>query len=135
MRTHRQRDFTLREALEVVAIVLIVAAMARPARARPKMRQIIDAQKLWTSAQAYASLLHQARAKDAADDAVYQFLTEVTNVTLVAYVHLNHNRQYGAATPTSLRLEGDIYGTEESIAFSTSHALDSSIRTLELGRS
>ena len=35
----------------------------------------IDAQRLWTSAQAYASLLQQARAK-VADEAVYQFLTE-----------------------------------------------------------
>jgi len=96
MNSNRQRGFTLIETLVVVALVLLVAGMAAP-----KMVQIIDAQKLRTSAQSYAGLLQQARARAVADDTVYQVLTASPGGTPIAYVDLNKNQQFdsGGATP------------------------------------
>src|SRR5262249_34903604 len=93
----RQRGFTLLEALVVVAIVLLVAAMTAP-----RMLAIMDATKLRTSAQAYAGLLQVARSKAVSDNDVYQVLVDNTLVPPVAYVDLNHNRQLDPAEPAVL---------------------------------
>ena len=96
MRTNGQRGFSLLEAVIVVAIILVLAGMTAP-----RMLQIIDDQKLQTSAQAYAGLLQVARSRATQDNAVYQVLTATQNGAPVAYVDLNSNRQFdsGGANP------------------------------------
>ena len=85
----RQRGFTLLEALVVVAIIMIVSAIMAP-----KMFQIIDAQKLQSSAQSYSALLQVARTRAVQDNQVYQVLSAVSNGAAVAYVDLNGNSQW-----------------------------------------
>lgn len=92
MTAERQRGFTLLEALVVVAIILIVSAIMAP-----KMFQIIDAQKLQSSAQSYSALLQVARTRAVQDNQVYQVLSAVNNGAAVAYVDLNGNSQWDTA--------------------------------------
>lgn len=92
MTAERQRGFTLLEALVVVAIILIVSAIMAP-----KMFQIIDAQKLQSSAQSYSALLQVARTRAVQDNQVYQVLSAVNNGAVVAYVDLNGNSQWDTA--------------------------------------
>ena len=92
MTAERQRGFTLLEALVVVAIILIVSAIMAP-----KMFQIIDAQKLQSSAQSYSALLQVARTRAVQDNQVYQVLSTVNNGAVVAYVDLNGNSQWDTA--------------------------------------
>jgi len=89
MAVERQRGFTLLEALVVVAIILIVSAIMAP-----RMFQIIDTQKLQSSAQTYAGLLQVARTRSIEDNQVYQILSAVNNGAAVAYVDLNGNSQW-----------------------------------------
>ena len=92
MTAERQRGFTLLEALVVVAIILIVSAIMAP-----KMFQIIDAQKLQSSAQSYSALLQVARTRAVQDNQVYQVLSAVNNGAAVAYVDQNGNSQWDTA--------------------------------------
>lgn len=89
MTAERQRGFTLLEALVVVAIILIVSAIVAP-----RMFQIIDAQKLQSSAQSYGGLLQVARTRSIQDNQVYQVLSAVSNGAAVAYIDLNGNDQW-----------------------------------------
>ena len=74
------------EALIVVAIVLIVAAMAAP-----KMLQFNDNEKLRESAQTYASLMELARMRASDDNAAYEIVTTTQSGSPIAYVDLNDN--------------------------------------------
>jgi len=96
MSWHRQRGFSLLEMTVVVAIVLILSAVLAP-----RMLQIIDSQKLQSSAQAYAGLLQQARARAVQDNTAYQVLTTTFNGSPMAYVDLTQDQTYtpGGANP------------------------------------
>jgi len=80
----------------VVVIVLILSAVLAP-----KMLQVIDNQKLQSSAQAYSGLLQQARARAVQDNTPYQVLTTTYNGSPMAYVDLAGNETYnpGGANP------------------------------------
>jgi prepilin-type N-terminal cleavage/methylation domain-containing protein len=70
---YRQRGFTLIELMIVIAIIFIVSAMAVP-----RMRQIIDQNKLQGSAQEYAGFVQLARMRAVQDDQFYQVLNTTT---------------------------------------------------------
>jgi prepilin-type N-terminal cleavage/methylation domain-containing protein len=91
---YRQRGFTLLEAVIVVAIVLIVAAMAAP-----RMLQFTDSENLRSAAQSYASLLEQARMRASDDNAAYEVLTGTQNGSPVVYVDLNDNGSLDSTSP------------------------------------
>jgi len=95
MHTRRQRGFTVLEALIVVAVVLIMLGMSMP-----KMMQMIDSQKLQGSAQAYAGLLQEARARAVQDDKPYEVLVTNSSGALMAYVDLNDDGQLNASGTT-----------------------------------
>src|SRR5947209_20254719 len=97
--TERQRGFTVLEAVIVVAIVLIVAAMAMP-----KMLQFSDNEKLREAAQAYASLLEVARMRATSDNQYYEILTTTSGLKR-AFVDINRDglldtETNGAAKPS-----------------------------------
>jgi prepilin-type N-terminal cleavage/methylation domain-containing protein len=96
MQTDRQRGFTLLEMMVVIGIIMVVSAMTIP-----KMLQIIDSQKLQSSAQAYAGLLQQARARAVQDNTPYQVLTTTNYGAPMAYVDLSQNQTYnpGGSNP------------------------------------
>src|SRR5690348_13812622 len=89
MRSRRQSGFSVLELMLVVLIILIVMGMSAP-----KMSQLIDNQKLQTSAQAYAGLLQEARARAVQDDKPYEVLIDTSSGTPIAYVDLNDDGQY-----------------------------------------
>jgi len=80
----------------VIVIILIIAAVTAP-----RMLQVIDAQKLQSSAEAYSGLLQQARARAVQDNVAYQVLTANFNGSPMAYVDLAGNQTYtpGGANP------------------------------------
>jgi len=92
MRVDRQRGFSLLELIIVLAVVLIVAAITAP-----KMREIIDAQKLRGAAQEYAGLMQIARTRAAEDNKPYEIRTVVNGTSTTAFVDLNDD---GAYQPT-----------------------------------
>src|SRR5579859_4639248 len=96
MSRHRQSGFTLLESMIVIAIILILSAILAP-----RMQQVIDSQKLQSSAQAYSGLLQQARARAVQDNTPYQVLTYTFNGAPLAYVDLAGTQTYisGGATP------------------------------------
>jgi Tfp pilus assembly protein FimT len=77
------------EMMIVIAIIMVVSAMTVP-----KMLQIIDNQKLQSSAQAYAGLLQQARARAVQDNTPYQVLTTTSSGPPMAYVDLTQDQHY-----------------------------------------
>jgi Tfp pilus assembly protein FimT len=89
MRSRRQSGFSVLELMLVALIILIVMGMSAP-----KMSQLIDNQKLQTSAQAYAGLLQEARARAVEDDRPYEVLVDTSSGTPIAYVDLNDDGQY-----------------------------------------
>lgn len=96
MRTRRQRGFTVLEMMIVVVIMLIVLGMSAP-----KMLQMIDSQKLQSSAQAYAGLLQEARSRAVQDDKPYEVLVDTSSGTPVAFIDLNDDGTWttGGANP------------------------------------
>jgi Tfp pilus assembly protein FimT len=82
------------EAVIVIAIVLIVAAMAAP-----KMLQFTDSENLRSASQSYASLLEQARMRSSDDNNAYEVLTGTQNGAAVVYVDLNDNGSLDSGNP------------------------------------
>ena len=91
----RQRGFSLLEMMIVLVLLLIIAAITVP-----KMREIIDAQKLRGSAQAYAGLMQTARTRAAQDNTEYEIQTFTIGNNTTAFVDLNDNGQYDSAGAT-----------------------------------
>ena len=89
MRTRRQSGFSVLELMLVVLIILIVMGISAP-----KMMQLIDNQKLQTSAQAYAGLLQEARSRAVQDDKPYEVLVDTSSGTPIAYIDLNDDGLY-----------------------------------------
>ena len=73
----------------VVLVMLIVMGMAAP-----NMLRLIDNQKLQTSAQAYAGLLQEARARAVQDDKPYEVLVDTSSGYPIAYIDLNDDGNY-----------------------------------------
>ena len=84
------------EMIIVIGIILVISAISAP-----KMLQVIDSQKLQSSAQAYAGLLQQARARAVQDNTPYQVLTTTSYGATMAYVDLTQNQSYspGGSNP------------------------------------
>ena len=97
----------------VVVIMLIVMGMAAP-----KMMRIISNQKLQSSAQAYAGLLQEARARSVQDDKPYEVLFGTTGGAPIAYVDLNDNGTFDSTEPTVL-LASPIIVTDTGLPPST----------------
>jgi prepilin-type N-terminal cleavage/methylation domain-containing protein len=108
---YRQRGFTLLEAVIVVAIVLVVAAMAAP-----KIFQFTDNENLRSTAQSYASLMELARMRASDDNHAYEILTGTQNGSPVVYVDLNDNGSVdtGANQEPSVELPKQVAITDTS---------------------
>ena len=89
MRIDKQRGFSVIELLVVVAIVLILGGMIVP-----RIVTILDSQRLQLTAQAYAGLLQEARARAVQDNQIYQVLSGAQNGVSVAFVDLNGDSLY-----------------------------------------
>jgi len=89
MRIDKQRGFSVLELIVVVAIVLILGGMIAP-----RIVTILDSQRLQLTAQAYAGLLQEARARAVQDNQIYQVLAGVNNGVSVAFVDLNGDSIY-----------------------------------------
>src|SRR4051812_6977601 len=134
--TERQRGFTILEAVIVVAIILILAAMTAP-----KMLQFSDNEKLRESAQSYATLLEVARMRATSDNQYYEVLTTTSGLKM-AYVDINKSglldtETSGAAEP-SIQLPSQLTVTDSGApitgsGFDTTHNLG--IIPLDLGNS
>ena len=114
MSTDRQRGFSVLELMLVVVIILIILGMAAP-----KMMRIISNQKLQASAQAYAGLLQEARARAVQDDKAYEVLFSTSGGAPIAYVDLNDNGSFDASTEPAVLLASPIVVTDTGLPPST----------------
>lgn len=98
----------------VVVIILLVLGMAAP-----KMLMIINNQKLQSSAQAYAGLLQEARARAVQDNNPYEILIDTSGGTPIAYVDLNDNGTFDPTTEPAVLLASPIIVTDTGAPIST----------------
>jgi len=88
-----EHGFSLMELMIVLGILLILAGITAPT-----MRRMIQAERLRTTAEAYASFLQQCRYRATQDSIWYEILIDNTGPTPIAYLDTAGNgvRQQGA---------------------------------------
>jgi prepilin-type N-terminal cleavage/methylation domain-containing protein len=92
-----QSGFSLLELVIVIAILMVVAGMSIP-----HFREIINLQRLQSSARTYATFLQQARYRSTQDAQWYEVLADNTSgTTPIVYLDLNGNGQRDASEPAA----------------------------------
>lgn len=92
-----KRGFSLLELMIVLAILLVIAGITAP-----KIRGMIQAERLRTTAEAYASFLQQCRYQATRDSIWYQVLIDNTGSVPIAYLDTAGN---GVRQPTAPAVE------------------------------
>jgi type II secretory pathway pseudopilin PulG len=78
----------------VIAIILVIAGITAP-----KIRSMVEAERLQTTAQAYASFLQRARYKATQDSVWEEILIDNTGNDQIAYLDVNGNGQRDQGEP------------------------------------
>jgi type II secretory pathway pseudopilin PulG len=97
MSRYRQPGFSILELVIVISILMVLAGMTIP-----RFTEIINSQRLQSSARTYAAFLQQARYRSTQDAQWYEVLTDATSgATPIVYVDLDGNGSRDTGEPAA----------------------------------